>query len=66
MVWVGSYYFIYFYSDPNPTHLNSGQKIMTHTRSDRVTGQLDPTSLKQLINYLLFLHNFKQLNINLN
>jgi hypothetical protein len=48
---VGLYYFIIFLSDSNPFHLNLGQKFLTHTRPDQVTGRSNPTHVKQLINY---------------
>jgi hypothetical protein len=49
---IGSYYFIIFFcSDPNSIRLISVQTILTHTRSDRVTGRSDPC---KIINYLLF------------
>jgi hypothetical protein len=34
----------------NPIRLNSGQKILTHTRLDRVTGRPNPTRVNKLIN----------------
>jgi hypothetical protein len=39
-------FYYYFCSDPNPTRLNPGQKILTHTRPDRITGRPDPTCVK--------------------
>jgi hypothetical protein len=50
----GSGYIIllFFCSDSNPTCLNSGQKILTHTRSNRVMGRPD---LCKIIKYLLII-----------
>jgi hypothetical protein len=41
-VQVGSCYFIIFYPDLKPIRLNSGQKILTHTRPDRVMDRFNP------------------------
>jgi hypothetical protein len=41
---VGSSYIILLFFDP--IRLYSGQKILIHTRSDRVMGRPDPTGLR--------------------
>jgi hypothetical protein len=41
-------FFYYFLFDLNPTRLNFGQKILTHTWPDQVTGRPDPC---KIINY---------------
>jgi hypothetical protein len=42
----GSDHHYFFLSDLNPTRLHSGQKILIHTRPDRVTDRLDPIHVK--------------------
>jgi hypothetical protein len=36
-------FYYYFLPDSNPTRLNLGQKILTRTRLDLVTGRPDPS-----------------------